>query len=162
MALTAISEHEAVQEAHDRLVELRARKADLEEEFCAARFGREPDVDELADAVFAGGEATATKTRPAAEVQKELRAARLAITRAKTALSSAKQRAREEILEELRPDYRRSQRKLARLIRTLLREAEAERAIREQAREAGLSPAASGYFNPLPEAKLRHWLDQAE
>lgn len=162
--MRTIEEHPAVQSAKSRLGQLRRRKAELESEFEAARFGNpEPTVEELADRAFAGETATATETRSASAVQRDLRATELAITRAKNELGSAKATAETELLESIESEYAREIRRVAKAVRSLLAAAGGERAIRERVREAGVNPILRPRrFHPLPEGELRSWLDRAE
>lgn len=159
----SVKEHPAVEEAEVRLARLRARKRDLEVEFRDVRLGpREPSVEELAEEVHAGGTVTATETRSAAEVQKELRATERAIQRARQERNAARSAAREEILREVRPRYERVQHRMAKLARRLLDAAEDELALTAALEEAGVKAVASGFSNRLPEGRLRSWLERAE
>lgn len=161
--MQSVSEHPAVSKAAAHLAELRRRKRALEEEFEEARFGSsEPSVEEMAEEVYSGGQATATETRSAADVQRELKATGRAIQRARSELLRARNEAREEILEELRPQYRRTLQRMARLARKLLAAAEAELELEEGARASGLKPLSDPAFVRLPEGTLRDWLEKVE
>lgn len=155
---TTVAEHPEVSDAQDRVVELRERKRELQEELRQAR-STERDVDELA-AEYDGS--LDRNTRDPAEIRKELKVVRSAMVKARNERSQARSDAQAEILEELAEPYREAQRRLARQVRALLQEAEAEREIREEARERGLKPAAINAFHPLPERVLRDWLKTAE
>lgn len=158
-----VNEHPDVQEAEARLADLRERKQALEEELRDARFGdSEPSLEEMADDVYAGGTATATDRRSAADVRKEIKATKRAIQRAREEVRRARKAARAKVLEEARPRYRRVQAKMARHARKLLKVAEEELALEDELREAGVEPLTSQAINRLPEGTLRDWLEKAE
>lgn len=157
---TAVAEHPDVADAQDRVVELRKRKKELQEELRQARTA-EPDVDELAEEY--DGELS-RETRPPAEIREEIRVVTAAIRKARDQRQSAKSEAKADVLEELRPRYREAIGRLARQVRTLLQEAgRSEGRIRERAKERGLTPVAMpNEFHPLPERQLRAWLEEAQ
>lgn len=157
---TAVREHPDVQEAHGRLVDLRKRKSELEEELRSLRRGEAPTTDDLAEDY--DGELPDDGRRTVGRVQEEIRVVNRAITRAKGSRNSAKQAARSEVLEELGPRYRESLARVARHARALLEEAETEAALREEARELGLKPLASRHFHRPPVRELRAWLERVE
>lgn len=158
-----VSEHPDVQEAEARLADLRERKRALEEELRDARFGdSEPSLEEMADDVYAGGTATATDRRSAADVQRQIKATERAIQRARQEASRARKAARAEVFDEMRPRYREAQARMAEHARKLLAAAEEEMALEEELREAGVEPLTSQAVNRLPEGTLRDWLREAE
>lgn len=155
---TTVREHPDVSEAQSRVVELRQRKKELQEELRVAR-SADPDVDELA--ADYDGELD-RETRSPSEIQEELRVVTAAIRKARDQRLSAKSEAKAAVLDNLRPRYRRAIGRLARQVRALLEEAEAEQRIREEAKERGLKPLASNAFHRLPEKRLQEWLEEAE
>lgn len=155
-----VKEHPKFSDAQDRVVELRQRKKELQEELRVAR-SADPDVDDLA-AEYEGE--LDRDTRSPSEIQEELRVVTAAIRKARSARQSAKTEAKADVLDDLRPRYREAIGRLAHHVRELLHEAErGEGRIREEAKERGLTPVAMpNEFHPLPERQLRAWLEDAE